>query len=358
MSRSCIAFIFVLVFASCNKNEPEPIQESRNFQMGFTTWPYGPNPDDVDDTYAYLQANGDIYAEHIDNNIPWNALMNDNPLPVEFTQGIDFKVSKRLENKDLLLSVSLLNLDRNDLAEDLGGSTPSYSSFSDMEIEDAYFGYVQYLIDRFNPKYLVSAIEINELYINAPAKWGGCKELMQNINNRIAKAYPNLRVSESITLHNLFEPDVDNPEVYLKEMINYMNAMDFVAISFYPFFKLQSTEPEFQAAFDFLHQNINRPIAFAETCHLAEDLIVPNLNLSIAGSEPEQDVYLKTLLTNAQTQNYEFIIWWAHRDYDALWETFPPELRDIGQLWRDTGIMDEEGNERLSAETWKTRFND
>lgn len=354
MSRPCIAFIFVLVFASCNKNEPEPIQESRNFQMGFTTWPYGPNPEDVDDTYAYLQANGDIYAEHIDNNIPWNALINDSPLPAEFTQSMDFKVSKRLPNTNLLLSVSLLNLDRNDLATDLDGVVPDYTSFSDEQIEDAYFEYIDYLIGRFNPDYLVSAIEANELYINAPDQWEGYKELMHKVNNRISQAYPDLKISESMTLHNLYQPQVAAPETYLNEVFDYMNQMDFAAISFYPFFKDLQTQEDFQEAFDFMHDRLDVPIAFAETAHIAEDLVVPNLNLSIPGSESEQDIYLKTLLTNAEAQNYEFVIWWAHRDYDALWETFPPELQDIGQLWRDSGILNEEGNERLSALTWRS----
>ncbi|HKK61971.1 MAG TPA: hypothetical protein VJ951_05395, partial [Bacteroidales bacterium] len=132
------------------------------------------------------------------------------------------------------------------------------------------------------------------------------------------------------------------------------NQMDFVAISFYPFFKNQNSVNDFQQTFDFLHNRIDKPIAFVETCHLAENLLVTNLNLSISGNEVEQNSYLETLLTNAQEQNYEFVIWWAHRDYDALWETFPPELKDIGKLWRDTGLLDEDGNERVSYTTWKT----
>lgn len=82
------------------------------------------------------------------------------------------------------------------------------------------------------------------------------------------------------------------------------------------------------------------------------------MNISINGNEVEQNVYLETLLTNAQEQEYEFIIWWTFRDYDAHWETFPVELLDIGKLWRDTGLVDEEGNQRLSYTTWKTFFKD
>ena len=41
--------------------------------------------------------------------------------------------------------------------------------------------------------------------------------------------------------------------------------MDFAAISFYPFLKGLSTNSEITEAFDFLHDNVSIPIAFAET---------------------------------------------------------------------------------------------
>lgn len=355
-TRIFLLTLLCLSLWACKKDEPTPEPESRSFKMGFTTWPYGPNIEDVNDTYAFLENNGDIYSEHIDNNIPWNALINDLPLPAEFTDGIEYKASNRLPDTELLLSVSLLNLERSDLAEDFDGSTPDYTSMSDDAIEDAYFAYLQYLILQFNPNYLVAGIEVNELYIHSPEKWEGYKDLMQAVILRVRAEYPDLQISESMTLHNLYLPDIDNPDAYLEEMVDYLNAMDFVAISFYPFFKNLHTKADFQGVFDFLHQRVNRPIAFVETCTIAEDLIVPNLNLSISGSEAEQNIYLETLLENAQAQNYKFVIWWAHRDYDALWVTFPSELSDLGRLWRDTGLLDEDGNERMALNSWSVHF--
>jgi hypothetical protein len=320
--------------------------------MGFTTWSYGATAQDVNNTYTFIENNTDIYTEHIDNKIPWNAYINNFALPAEFTNEIINRVNKKIENKPLLLSVSLLNSNRDDLAEDFDGTIPAYSNLNDIEIEDAYFKHINYLVSQLTPDYLVIAIEANEFRLRSENKWDSYKLLINNVKSRIKQLYPNLTISESISLHNLYEPDIPNSSEYISEMINYMNKMDFVTISFYPFFKNLNSKNEFQQAFDFLHNNINKPIAFVETSHIAENLIVPNLNLSISGDEVEQNVYLETLLENAQEQNYEFVIWWAHRDYDALWETFPIELRDIGQLWRDTGLIDENGHERLSKTTW------
>jgi len=321
--------------------------------MGFTAWSFGPNLQDVADTYQFVETNADIYAEHIDDRIPWNALINSLPLPVEFTNEINGRVSRKIEGNRFLLSVSLLNSDRSDLAEDFDGATPAYINVNDIEIENAYFKYIQYLTDAFSPDYLVISIEVNELRLKNQSKWEGYKSLIQNVKSRVKQSYPNLKISESISLHNLYEPDISNPDEYIDEVVDYMNQMDFVAISFYPFFKNQHSKAEFQQTFDFLHSRINKPIAFVETGHLAENLSVPNLNVSINGDECGQNAYLETLLSNAQVQDYEFVIWWAHRDYDALWQVFPEEAKDLGRLWRDTGLLDENGSERLSYATWK-----
>ena len=351
-----LVFIFVSMTSCSSDNATSEFQDIRDFRMGFTTWSFGPNIQDVDDTYEFIEQNANIYTEHIDNKIPWNAWMNNLALPSEFTNEITGRANRRIDNTKLLLSVSLLNFDRDELAEDFDGTVPAYSNMNDFHIEDAYFKHINYLVNQFTPDYLVIAIEVNLLRLNAEEKWDGYKLLIANVKSRIQQVYPNLLISESIALHNLYETNVPNPTAYISEMTNYMNQMDYIAISFYPFFNDLSSQSEFQQVFDFLHDNVNKPIAFVETSHIAEDLIVPNLGISTPGTEIEQNLYLETLFENAREQNYEFVIWWTYRDYDALWETFPDELKDIGQLWRDSGLLDENGNERLSKSTWNTHL--
>jgi len=330
---------------------------SRNFKMGFSTWSFGPNEQDKDDTYQFISENSDIYSEQIDDKIPWNSLINNQPLPDEFINEISFRVSKRVSNTQLLLSVSLLNTDRDNLLEDFDGSIPNYFSLSDKVIEDAYFKHVKYLIEQFQPDYLVVAMEVNDLKLKSESKWSEYKILIQNVKVRIKQEYPSVKISESITLHNLYNPEVSNPTEYINEIVNYLNQMDFVAISFYPFFKGQHNRIEFQQAFDFLHSVINKPIAFVETTHIAENLSIPAFDLFIEGDECEQNAYLEILLANAQKENYEFVIWWAYKDFDSLWQTFPDEVKDVGKLWRDTGLIDENGNERKGYLTWRKAFN-
>ncbi len=339
---------------TCEDNNSLNVITQRNFEMGFSTWGFGPNKTDKEETYQFIELNADIYSEQIDDKIPWTAWMNNSTLPTEFTDKIDNRVSERLNNHKLVLSVSLLNTDRSDLLEDYDGTIPNYALLNDTNIENAYFKHLDFLIFKFNPDYLVIAMEVNELKLHSGPKWTEYKLLMNNIRGKLKIAYPNLPLSESITLHNWFNPEVANPTNFIFEISNYVNQnLDFAAISYYPFFKGQHSKPEFQQAFDFLHSEVTIPIAFVETTHLAENLDISSFNLSIESDVCEQNDYLEILLLNAHNQNYEFIIWWAYRDYDKLWETFPPEYKDVGKLWRDTGLLDENGTERPSLTTWK-----
>ncbi len=366
--KNLFASLFILTFFTllgCNKDEPVEICEtenffdeyaSRNFKMGFSTWLYAPTQASKDDTYQFIGKNSDIYSEQVDDKIPWSAWINNLTLPVEFTDDIASRVSNKISNSQLVVSIGLLNGDRGDLAEDFDGNTPSYSALNDQEIEDAYFKHVEYIVDALQPNYLVIAMEANELKIKSDSKWNEYKLLIAAVKARIKQAYPSLKVSESITLHNLYQLDISNPENYIDEIVDYANQLDFVAISYYPFFKNQHSKTEFQQTFDFLHSKINKPIAFVETSHIAEDLSVTSFDLFIPGNTCEQNAYLETLLTNAQNENYEFVIWWAHRDFDALCQTFPEEVKDLGKLWRDTGVLDDSGNERHAFVTWKRVF--
>lgn len=338
-------FFLVLLFVSCSEEETEI--EKRNYKMGFTTFPYEFSVESVNSTYSFIEKNADIYSEHIDNTIPWEAFINQTTLPTTFVEEIDSKVSRKLNNHQLLLSVSLLNSHRDDLQKGYNEQIPAYNTLADEHIENAYFDYLKYLIDRFAPDYLVMAMEVNELKVNNPTKWNEYKQLGDKIRTRLKASYPNLKIAESFTLHNWYQKSTD----FINEIREYSKKSDFLAISFYPFVMQKHTKEEFQAAFDFLHSQTSKPITFVETNALAQDLSIPNLDVFIPSSETEQNTYLETLLENAQTQNYEFVIWWAHRDYDKLLEFFPDDMKDLGLIWRDTGLLDENGRERTAFST-------
>ncbi len=364
-----LAVVFGILSSGCEKESPTTTDEcpsdnsmstitTRSFKMGFSTWLFGPNWADWESTYNFIEHNADIYSEQIDNKIPWNAWINNTELPEEFLSDLALRLSKREPSRNLLLSVSLLNIERTNLNTDYDGTLPQHTAMNDTVIENAYFKHMSYLITQFNPTYVVLAMEVNELKLKSEPKWEEYKLLMANIRRRLNEAFPGLPLSESVTLHSLYRAETTNPEAYITEITQYVNQnLDYAAISFYPFLKGLHSKPEYQQAFDFLHNNITKPIAFSETAHLAETLSLAKYNLNISSDVCEQKDYLETLLVNAHQHNYKYIIWWCHRDYDQLWETFPEIYKeDIGKIWRDTGLLDENGLERPSYKVWSDVF--
>ncbi|MEM7658752.1 MAG: hypothetical protein AAF399_21690 [Bacteroidota bacterium] len=363
-SLHSISLLLLLILFSCQSSPqiqpsecPAVVGASpevgRSFSMGFTTWQFGPELADQRDTYAFLDQEADIYAEHLDHRIPWQAWITGEELPDAFTDEIQGKVNRRLPTHRLLLSVSVLNMGRSDLLEDMDGQPPAYDRMDDPHIEKAYFLHLSHLIEQFQPDDLVLSIEANELRINNPDRWPEYQNLIQAVRSRLKQSYPELPMAESFTLHNWLAPEVEDEAEYLADMQAHLQEQDFLAVSFYPYFKGLHDQEDFQRAFDFLHQQTELPIAFVETSHLAENLRIPDLNVDIASDICEQQAYLATLLDNAQRHEYQFVIWWAHRDFDALWATFPEEVKDLGQIWRDTGLLDEGGGERPAMEVWR-----
>jgi len=359
ISITLLSFILItLLFSRCKEDTTAEDTffsnvTSRSFHMGFSTWPYAPSTESVNNTYEFINNHADIYSEHIDLSIPWNAWINDLDLPQAFVNDIENRKSKRLPNKTLSVSVSLLNSLRTNIATDYDGSTPQFTSLADQHIEDAYFKHLEYIAEQLVPDYFIIAIEANELLINAPEKWDEYKVLMRNVRMRIKSRFPDLMISESVTLHNLYETVAN---INTADVFNYITNLDFISISFYPFFKGLNSKDGFQEALDYLHNRTNKPIAFVETAHLSEDLAVDSFNLFIAGKEVEQKAYLETLLSNAQIENYLYIIWWAHRDYNELWDTFPDDVKDLGKLWISTGIVNEDGQEKEAFSSWQAAF--
>ena len=340
--------------ASCPNNNFDAGFPSRNFSMGFTTWPFGPDYADRQSTYNFITTNADIYSEQFENYIPWKALMNNQPLPTDLTNDVASRLSLRPAGHQLFVSVSLLNIQRTDLLADQDGSIPAYATLNDPAIANAYIKYLKYLVDTFQPGYLLIGMEVNVLRIKQPDKWSAYLALIQQVRTALKTDYPSLPISASVTLHDWFNPNVPDPASYIAEIDAYVNQQDFAAVSFYPFLKGQRRQSEFQQAFDFLHAHTSRPIAFTETGHIAENLNVPAFNLSVTGSVCEQKEYLETLLHNARLHQYHFLIWWTHRDYDELWQIFPDSTKDLGKIWKDTGLLNEQGGERPAFSTWKS----
>ena len=90
-----------------------------------------------------------------------------------------------------------------------------------------------------------------------------------------------------------------------------------------------------------------------ETNDAAERLEFPVSKMVIAGSEQKQAEYYRRLLGLAQEKDFEFVVSFVHRDYDALWEKIKGFSPELFIAWKDCGLVDEEGREREAFGVWK-----
>jgi len=328
--------------------------------MGFTSWPYAATAEAVQGTYAFIGTNADLVVEHLDDGVPWAESLRDAPFSKAFQEKITARRKNRPPRMKLLLSLTPLNVGRNALAESAGnGQRPPLPAelkdkpFNDPQLVRAYASYCRRMVEYFQPDFLLTGIEANELLNNQPKAWNPYRELSQQVQRGLREKFPQLPISESVTLHKLLDRQNHGLVEYRKQIQAFVEDHDFFAVSFYPFFLGLHTEKEFAEALDYLPRFTRRPIAITETGHPAEPLKIRTWNLDFPADAEEQAAFVRTLLSRAQAHRYRFVAWWTARDFDELWRTFPESVKDLGALWRDTGLIDQAGQPRPAYETWK-----
>lgn len=342
-------FIFILLITLSAVSYSQ--SKSRPFEMGFSTWVYAPTIEAILGTNEFLKTNGDFYTEQFDEHIPWQALLSKSAWPDKLMEDINGRVSRRIKDNKLLLALTALNDDHNSILKDVDGTKPGLT-FGSPKLIEAYTNYCDKMISLFKPDYLLIGIESNELLKKSPKLWSSYLIFSGEVYKSLKKKYPSLQISQSVTLHVLINPDVKSPTEYRRKISSFTKKQDFCGVSFYPHFAGYRTEKQFQSAFDFLHKFTRKPIAITETANIAEPVDIPTFKIKLESNPTEQKNYLEVLFKNAHKKKYKFISYWAHRDCDKLIEIFPAGVKEIAKIFRDTGLLDEEGRSRPALKVW------
>jgi len=334
----------------------------RTFYMGFTPWPYGMTEQAVEDTYQAIARHGDMINHHLES-VPWKEALSGEPFAQGFRQNIENRRKRTPKGHKVVLSISALDQGRKSIALYYGDKEnmplpPEISGkrFNDAVVEKAYFEYCRRMAEFFHPDYLVVGIETNELLNNSPQQWADYRAMSGAVRKKLKAAFPKIPVAESVTLHKLLEKGNRDLEGYRAEIREFVADHDFLAVSFYPFLAGLRTPEEFARALAFLKEFSKQRIAICETGHAAEDIVAETWQLRIPSSPSEQNDYVKALLEAASRDRYLFVNQWCWKDFDELWRSFPAEVKDLGRIFRDTGLVDEQNRERAAFRTWVSHF--
>jgi hypothetical protein len=97
-----------------------------------------------------------------------------------------------------------------------------------------------------------------------------------------------------------------------------------------------------------------KKFAIAETGFIAEESYHNWQNgRTVGGTEAAQAAYVRHLLTSANRQQAQFVVWFFPQDVDDFWKRQTnPLARWFVKIWRDSGLVDGNGREREGMKEW------
>ena len=342
-----------------------PVVETRAFELGFTPWPYDATTTAVNFIYSEAASRGDFIAHHLDGGVPWEEALNGTAYSAELESELSTRLSNTPANMRTYLALSPLNGARDGLADYWGTATNQplpapwdTRGFADPEVLTAYTNFASDLIQRFDPDYFNLGIEVSELAINDSLAYDDLVDFVADVSASLKAQFPNLQLMISVGLKSPGSPEAETIRMELPRVIQHI---DVVGISIYPyiFFNHADRGDPANLPADWLSQitaiSGGKPIAIAETGWAAERLTIPAFSVDVASTPAMQDAYLDALFAEAEALDAAFIVWFFLADYDALWNGVLAQ-DPVAQIWRDTGLYDENLNPRPALDRWMTEL--
>ena len=379
-----VFFLAALLFAcggsDSKQNGQSNDEATRSFHMGLTPFPPDFSDDTallsqiVDEVYNKLAINGDMVSHHFDNGIPWNdALNNTFPYTPHIMSDWQNRLDRTPANHKKYIAITPINPDRNGLAllrdanDDMDLTSPfdghaSTNDFNHNDVRTAYLNYCQRIIEFFDPDYLAIGIEVNLLRKNNnETAWQNYVAFNQYIYDALKLAHPDLAIFVSVSPMEAIETYVGPSTEFTGDAAGYaasqlsaindvMTSSDYYAISLYPYMSNFFATPLPSDLFEQIFALHNKPMAFAETGMLAEDVTAFSVNFT--SDVTKQADYTEQLLNASNNNDVVFINWFIQQDYDDLCAYFG-QCTDTQKLWRDSGFYDGSGNARAALLRWQ-----
>jgi hypothetical protein len=349
-----------LLFAAPSRAQ-EPA--TRGFRMGFTPFAHDATAQATREMRTFLAENADILAVHLDG-VPWVEALADKPYHPRLMQEWKDKAAARPPNAKLYLALSPLDNGRKGISPSRGANKgepipPELRGkpLDDPLVERAYLQYCRQAVAYFKPDYLCIGIEANELFHHSRASWPGYAALHSHVYAAIKAEHPTLPVFASFSVHNMLNRGWKDRADMLQAYKALMDHNDLVAISFYPFMAGQSGQVD--AALTWLDTEFapyHKPFAVAEMGQPAQKLTIPSLALTLDGNPQSQAAFHKKIFDFARAHPTAFVISFLYRDYDALWERIKATAPEAFMVWRDCGLLDENGAKRPAYDVWHKEF--
>ena len=358
-----------LFFCGCgNDDNPQPVQDSRSFHMGFTPFPSDFTQEALDLAYDQIRDHGDMILHHLDDGIPWDEAYNNTDYPTAVQTNLDNRKAKIPIGHKLIVTTTPTKQDRKTLAgywnDESNGELPDFwaqKTFNDPEVITAFINHCRRMIDFFNPDYFAYGIEINASFEIGSDELDRYLVLADTTYHTLKSDYPNLPIFLTFQTQ-AFDRTRQQMLDLTQQMLPYS---DYVALSHYPYWLLETNNTEANPADlptdwikSFRDLAPQKPFAISETGYAADDVILNDFGVNIQASAEWQRQFVELYLPELHQLDAEFVMWFIVQDYDKVWEVF--EQNGLGEelkIWKDTGLFDGEGNARPGLQEWDQWLN-
>lgn len=334
----------------------------RSFYMGFTPWPYDMSVPALVWGDRAIRAHGDIISQTFEEGVPWPEALAGKPYQHGMEKEIRDRV-QRMEGSKRVVSISPLNTGRNGLAPYRGDQANlplpkpwDKIRFNDARVKTAYLQYAQRIVEEMKPDYLVAGVEVNLLLRNRPEQWEDYLELHKATYQSLKIRYPKLPILVSVVFSPYFEglADEDKPEIQRRELTRLLAYTDLLGFSIHPFMTSWLAEklPDESFFGQMFALSGGKPCAITESSFPGREwhMKINGGDAAFRGTPTKQQAFVSQMLNAADRAHLAFVIWFAIRDYKALWERMG--RLDSLLVWRDTGLFDSDGKARLGLDTW------
>lgn len=344
---------------------PVTVSATRSFWLGFSPWPWDATQSAIDWTWAQIRADGDVISHHIEEGVPWpQAATGVNAAyPPNFqAKLIDHRT--RGAQRRVLVQINPLSIGRDALAP-MRTEQPnqpllppwSGATLDSPEVKTAFTNYALRMVGELSPDVLLTGIEVNLLLEKNASLWPAYVALQCHVYAAVKAARPDLPVGVSLVALALLpewatEYDLAQQQQALSALAP---CIDMVAWSVHPFMSglLADAMPA-----DFFARFLGRlpaalqgkPMGISESSYPAQAWSLKGLTWN--GTPAKQRAMLELMLAESQRTNMKFVVWFAARDYDALWAGLLGRS-ELALIWRDTGLHDERGTAREAMTVWR-----
>lgn len=341
-----------------------PPQPRRGFRLGTTLWPPDLTMEAVNRVEAFVAQNCDLAAPMLLGGVPWPEAFAGTPFADNVAQKLSYRPPP---GHKLLVSLEPTDLGRKRLARYMGDEDNqplpapwNRLGFGAPEVQTAFANYALRVVDAMRPDWLAIGIESNLLLHNSPDAWSDYKAFHRHAYRAVKQRHPELPVCFTIeALHMLGLSDGADPVRQRAEVLDLMDANDFLAFSIYPHMTYQVPRPLPDDFFDFARDLSRdaggRPMAIAESGYPSRDVRV--MGLTLFGSYADQRRHMDLLLQTAERDSFEFVVNFAGIDFDRLTDRLSGNIRDLALIWTYTGLETSDGAAKPALEVWRSWFN-